>query len=214
MSQLSVTEKETSPKLSKLQQALEIGQDINFFEHVKIHKPSKVFRYESVELDKYGTEPDRTLVPGYYMKYVEPVYKDVQKTVEKCWSYNVTSYEISQQMIDLLEKNKVNISHKDAEILIDTWEKVAIDEKKQSKVYLKEAFERIHKKSNPRLVERVTDDAMNKIFDHCWKNTREHRKNRSYIRMFWVHQDDMDKPYKTFLRPKGDTKHYTRRRGN
>lgn len=91
---------------------------------------------------------------------------------------------------------------------------MAIDEKQQSKVYLKEAFERIHKKSNPRLVERVSDDAMNKIFDHCWKNTREQRKNRSYIRMFWVHQDDMDKPYKTFLRPKGDTKHYTRRRGN
>ena len=116
-------------------------------------------------------------------------------------------------MIDLLEKNNVDISREDAELLIDTWEKVAIDEKQQSKDYLKKAFKRIHA-MNPKLVQRVSDIAMEKIYDHCWKNTREDRKNRSYIRQFWVHQDDMEKPYKTFLRPKGDTKHYTRRRGN
>ena len=34
-------------------------------------------------------------------------------------------------------------------------------------------------------MERVTDNAMQLIFDLCWKNKREARKNRSFIRLFW-----------------------------
>ena len=63
------------------------------------------------------------------------------------------------------------------------------------------------------MLRRLSDSSMEKLWQH-WKTAREVRKNRSFIRMFWVHQDDLEKPYKTFQRAKIDTKHYTRGKRN
>lgn len=47
-----------------------------------------------------------------------------------------------------------------------------------------------------------------------WLQTREARKQRSLIRMFWVYQDEVGGDnYKTFQRPKVDVKpHNTRKK--
>ena len=46
MSELSIKEApESPPKSSKLEQAMEIGQELDFFQHTKIQQKEKVFRY-------------------------------------------------------------------------------------------------------------------------------------------------------------------------
>ena len=54
-------------------------------------------------------------------------------------------YEITQKMINLIDQHEVKLDVKDAELLIDCWEKVAINDKKQDKKTPKERFKQIHK---------------------------------------------------------------------
>ena len=49
------------------------------------------------------------------------------------------------------------------------------------------------------MCDRVTDEAMSQIYDHCWKTQRELRANRSFIRLFWWYQDKVgDDNFATF----------------
>lgn len=47
-------------------------------------------------------------------------------------------------MIDLLKKHEVKILPKDAELVIDLWEKIAVNDGKQGKKHLMNEFRRIY----------------------------------------------------------------------
>jgi hypothetical protein len=75
-------------------------------------------------------------------------------------------------------------------------------------------IELFRKRAPPDVSERVTDKAMEQIFDKCWKTQREQRKNRSFIRKFWRYQDQVGPDnYPTFV-VQVDNNRITTRRGN
>lgn len=63
------------------------------------------------------------------------------------------------------------------------------------------------------LAQRVSDETSDQLWE-VWTTMREARKHRSFIRMFWVYQDEVGADnYKTFQRPKIDVKpHNTRKK--
>lgn len=71
-------------------------------------------------------------------------------------------------MIKKIRENNIDISPDDLEWVIDCWEKVAVNEGKQGKLHLRNRFKEIHS-DKIGLLKRVTDSAMDNIFDKCWK---------------------------------------------
>ena len=78
-------------------------------------------------MDKYNPKNKKT-IPSYYQKFVEPVYEENQKTVEKNWAMKEILYEITQDMKNLLKKHQVQMNPNDAEKVIDLWEKIAVND--------------------------------------------------------------------------------------
>lgn len=199
---------------------MKIGQAIYGFNHCRIKDEKKVFNYDVRPLDKLNIERDR-VVPSHYIKHSELVLQENQTTIEKNWSYYMPLYEITEEMKQKLVDAKVDIRPEDAQVVIDCWEKVSINERRAGKKVLRDRFARLHAphirqamKLQPyNLVERVTDAASDALWD-VWFAMRESRKQRSLIRMFWVYQDEVGADnYKTFQRPKIDVKpHNTRKK--
>ena len=133
-------------------------------------------------LDKLGVERD-SVVPSHYIKHAEPVLHENQKTYEKNWSYYIPLYEITEEMKQKLVENKVGMRPEDAQIVIDCWEKVSINEHRTGKEVLRKRFRQIHAKEvrqqmklNPvNLIELVSDAACDRLWD-VWFQMRENRK--------------------------------------
>ena len=122
-------------------------------------------------------------MPPYYVKFAEPVYPELQNTVEKDWSFKVKNYEATEAKISELKEKKIDISPSDFEWVIDCFEKTAINDRLQSIGYLISKFrERVQ---DPGVQSRVSDKTMTDIYHQVWKDQREKRANRSFLRMFW-----------------------------
>ena len=106
-------------------------------------KTEKVLKYKPVNLDQFD-ETNKLTVPSYYHKQIETVNEENQKTNEKNWSMKEPLYEVTQEMIELLQKHEVKILPKDAELVIDLWEKIAVNDGKQGKKHLMNEFRRIY----------------------------------------------------------------------
>lgn len=106
---------------------MRIGQQLYGFNHCRIREESKVFQYDMRSLDKLGIERDR-VVPSHYIKHSEVVLPERQTTYEKNWSYYTPLYEITEEMKQKLAEANVNIKLEDAQVVIDCWEKVSIDQ--------------------------------------------------------------------------------------
>lgn len=130
-------------KPTPLEQAMKIGQSIYGFDHCRIKDEKKVFKYHFLPLDKLGAERDR-VVPSHYVKHCERVLQENQVTIEKNWSYYMPLYEITEDMKRKMAEEKINIQPQDAEIVIDCWEKCAVNENRKGKVSLRERFKTLH----------------------------------------------------------------------
>lgn len=161
-----------------------------------------------MNLDHFGPAKvnKKSVVPDHYVKHIDPVFEEDNNmqsmrhmkifTEEKNWSFEEKNFEITEIMIQGLKKNQIDISPSDCEWVIDCFEKTAINDKLQSKQYLINQF----KKRVPEdVVARVSERAMEQIYDYVWKNQRESRANRSFIRLFWCYQDRVgDDNFATF----------------
>lgn len=134
-----------SEKPSPLEQAMRIGQELYGFNHCKIRDDKKVFKYEPRPLDKLGVERDR-VVPSHYIKHAELVLPENQTTYEKNWSYHRPLYEITEEMKKKLVENGVGMRPEYAQMVIDCWEKVSINERRTGKEFLRNRFRQIHAK--------------------------------------------------------------------
>jgi hypothetical protein len=134
-----------SEKPSPLEQAMRIGQELYGFNHCKIQDDRKVFKYDMRSLDKLGVERDR-VVPSHYIKHAELVLHENQTTYEKNWSYYMPLYEITEEMKQKLVENEVGMKPEVAQIIIDCWEKVSINEHRTGKEVLRKRFRQIHAK--------------------------------------------------------------------
>ena len=115
-----------------LEHAMRIGQELYGFSHCRIQDEKKVFNYTMRSLDKLHVERDR-VVPSHYIKHAELVIEANQATYEKNWSYYMPLYEITEEMKRKLAEAKVAIRPEDAEVVIDCWEKVSINERRNGK---------------------------------------------------------------------------------
>lgn len=116
----------TEEKPSPLEQAMRIGQELYDYGHCKIQNESKVFKYTRRYLDRLAIERNQ-VVPSHYIKHAETVLPENQNTIEKNWSYYTQLYEITDDMRGKLRDAKVEMHPDDAAIVIDCWEKVAVD---------------------------------------------------------------------------------------
>ena len=93
-------------------------------------------------------------------------------------------------------KHDIKISPADYEWVIDHFEKTAINDGKQSVKYLIDKF--LERAPLPHL-KLIQPDVMTQIYQKCWKDQREKRCNRPFIRMFWCKQDGVGPDnYQTF----------------
>ena len=212
----------TEEKPSPLEQAMRIGQELYGYGHCKIQDENQVFKYTRRCLDRLAIERNQ-VVPSHYIKHAETVLGENQNTVEKNWSYYTPLYEITDEMQGKLRDAKVDMHLDDAALVIDCWEKVAVNDLvvenkvlplRDNKAHCISRFRAIHSKRmrGDDLDDRVTEAACARLWE-VWLETRESRKHRSLIRMFWVYQDEVGGDnYKTFQRPKIDVKpHNTRK---
>ena len=93
----------------------------DMFKNCKLKNPKTFLQYPKIS--KKGLE-----VPKHYVKHIEPVYPEKQSTVKKCWSFNKKIYEITEEKINELRQNNIDISPSDYEWVIDTFEKLAIND--------------------------------------------------------------------------------------
>ena len=107
----------------------------DYWANVKLKNPAKFFKYR--KLNQFGAGQE---VPPYYVKYAEPVYPELQNTVEKDWSFKVKNYEATEAKIQELKEKKIDISPSDFEWVIDCFEKTAINDRLQSDTYLISMF--------------------------------------------------------------------------
>ena len=94
------------------------------------------------------------------------MYEEEQTTTEKFWSFTKKIYECTEAKKKELIQHGIEISPSDYEWVIDIFEKTAINDNQQSKKMLIESF---RKRTAPDVSERVTDKAMEQIYDHLWK---------------------------------------------
>ena len=213
----------TEEKPSPLEQAMRIGQELYGYGHCKIQDENQVFKYTRRCLDRLAIERNQ-VVPSHYIKHAETVLGENQNTVEKNWSYYTPLYEITDEMQGKLRDAKVDMHLDDAALVIDCWEKVAVNDLvvenkvlplRDNKAHCISRFRAIHSKRmrGDDLDDRVTEAACARLWE-VWLETRESRKHRSLIRMFWVYHDEVGGDnYKTFQRPKIDVKpHNTRKK--
>ena len=117
----------TEEKPSPLEQAMRIGQELYGYGHCKIQDENQVFKYTRRCLDRLAIERNQ-VVPSHYIKHAETVLGDNQNTVEKNWSYYTPLYEITDEMQGKLRDAKVDMHPDDAALVIDCWEKVAVND--------------------------------------------------------------------------------------
>jgi len=122
------------------------------------------------QVDNFLEYPKIESLQPHYIKYIEPVFKEEQNTLEKCWSFQTKVYEITELKKAELKQHNIPISPSDYEWVIDIFEKTAINDNQQSKKYLIESF---RNRAPPEVAARVTDRAMEQIYDYCWKGQRE-----------------------------------------
>jgi hypothetical protein len=171
----------------------------DMFANVKLKNPNKFLKYR-----KIPHRPSENVIPEFYVHFKERVNGEAQKIEEKFWTFSEKMYEITEEKVEQLKEHSINLSPSDYEWVIDCFEKTAINDGTQYKPNLIEYF-----RSRMRLdvQSRVTDQMMHQIYDICWKNQREYRSDRSFIREFWCYQNAYGPDnYKTFQTQEVKTK--------
>lgn len=133
----------------------------DLFANMRIKQPDTFFEYQKLRPEASSDITD------HYIKFIEPVYEEEHNTIEKCWSFGEKIYEITEDKKKELISHAINISPSDYEWVIDIFEKTAINDGQQSKKYLINSF---RERAKPEVSARVTNEAMEKIYDHLWKS--------------------------------------------
>lgn len=172
----------TAPEKPKVIEAVhELVPD--YFANVKLQNPDDFLKYK-----KLIPKNAKSVIPEYYVRHFDPVNREEQNTAEKDWCFQEKNYEITEEKIKELIKCNIQVTPSDYEWVVDYFEKTAINDQQQSKKYLVDKFrERVPEE----VFKRVEEKVMIQIYDFCWKNQREKRCNRSFIRMFWSYQDSV-----------------------
>ena len=126
----------------------------------------------------------KQIVPDYYIRHFDKVNDELQNTVENNWSFKKKNYEINEHKVQELVTHNIKISPSDYEWVIDHFEKTAINDGQQSAPVLIEKL----RERGPQHLKTLGADILNQIWK-MWKDQREYRCNRSFIRMFWWYQD-------------------------
>lgn len=144
----------------------------DLYANMRIKNPHNYYEYQKLN-------PDGNEIPDHYIKFIEPVNEEMQRTHEKNWSFKTKNYEITENRIKQLREYNVKITPSNYEWLIDTFEKLAINDNMHAKETLKRAF----RTRMPQEIEcQIGDEIIDQVYDPLWKLDREKRKNRSFIR--------------------------------
>jgi hypothetical protein len=77
---------------------------------------------------KYGKDKRNLAVPMHYSKQADFVFAENQKTIEKNWSHYKPLYEITDELLKKLRDANVVVNPENAAIVIDCWEKIAVND--------------------------------------------------------------------------------------
>lgn len=98
------------------------------FINVKLKNPQQFLKYRPI-CHKFSDK----VVPDYYIHNIDKVNGETQKIDEKFWTFTKKMYEITEEKVQQLKENMINISPSDYEWVVDCFEKTAINDGQQSK---------------------------------------------------------------------------------
>lgn len=73
----------------------------DLFANMRVKKPDSFLEYQKI---KPVNQPE---VPANYIHFIEPVLEEDQNTIEKCWSFAMKDYEITEEKIGELKQHGI-----------------------------------------------------------------------------------------------------------
>jgi hypothetical protein len=73
----------------------------DLFANMRVKNADSFTQYNKV---RPANEPE---VPKNYIKYIEPVFEEEQNTIEKCWTFAIKDYEVTEEKIEELKQHGI-----------------------------------------------------------------------------------------------------------